>query len=597
MKKILFILLYLSLIIECKAQKSLEEIYKTDFNKEINFSDSLNATDYAKIAQDYYNKADSIFDQDIWLANKYYSKSYEFAKQGNNDTILFLSSEFVGLSFFMLKQYDSSILYLQKSLPYAYQTKYYNQVIVMNNTLINYFIKNNDLKKIKYYFNKNDSIFSNIKTIKKHHFITYKARQGDFFLKSKNYDLALKCIDEANEYIKINKIEQSYLSIINSAKAKIYLKMNDLDNVIKVSKKDIHTYKNNQALSNTYLLLGDTYSDKKNIDSAFLYYKKALDCNIKNNHKNTLPYIYLQLSKLYLDSDSTKSRHYLSFVDNNKLLEGEKLMFTIIKANLNNNEENINALENLLDKSANIRLKQKGCTFLYDFFKSTGNDKKSFMYLTKIHRIEDSLKKANDYNTINKSIIKNLFDKEEARNKSLLNKKDRWVMIIIIISLLILSTIAIRYRIQSLFSKKIITRYERLKKENSEISKELTSIAYQYEKHQKFISDTNRNLKEGENIKDLYVRTNIYIKNNHLNKIKDTITTLEEGFLNKFDKDVNFTKTERKLILLLRNNLTSKEIAPLLNVSVGTIEKYRYRIRKKLKVDKKTTLSVFLNNM
>lgn len=54
---------------------------------------------------------------------------------------------------------------------------------------------------------------------------------------------------------------------------------------------------------------------------------------------------------------------------------------------------------------------------------------------------------------------------------------------------------------------------------------------------------------------------------------------------------------EFKLSALLRLNLSSKEIAQLLNISPESVNKARYRLRKKIGLDSKDDLFIFLLNM
>ena len=54
------------------------------------------------------------------------------------------------------------------------------------------------------------------------------------------------------------------------------------------------------------------------------------------------------------------------------------------------------------------------------------------------------------------------------------------------------------------------------------------------------------------------------------------------------------TEKERKLSSYIRLNLSSKEIASLLNINEKSVEINRYRLRKKLGLDSKTKLSDFI---
>ncbi len=59
----------------------------------------------------------------------------------------------------------------------------------------------------------------------------------------------------------------------------------------------------------------------------------------------------------------------------------------------------------------------------------------------------------------------------------------------------------------------------------------------------------------------------------------------------------NLSQQERRLMILLRIGLSSKEIAPLLNISVKSVEISRYRLRKKLNLDKDSNLVEFTKTL
>lgn len=59
----------------------------------------------------------------------------------------------------------------------------------------------------------------------------------------------------------------------------------------------------------------------------------------------------------------------------------------------------------------------------------------------------------------------------------------------------------------------------------------------------------------------------------------------------------NLTNLEKKLAGLLRLNLSTKEISTLLNISPKSVEVSRYRLKKKMNLDKDKTLNNFINNL
>ncbi len=63
------------------------------------------------------------------------------------------------------------------------------------------------------------------------------------------------------------------------------------------------------------------------------------------------------------------------------------------------------------------------------------------------------------------------------------------------------------------------------------------------------------------------------------------------------EKYPSITDNEKRLAVLLRLNLSSKEIASILNISPKSVEMNRYRLRKKLKVSPKINLSDFIREL
>jgi len=68
----------------------------------------------------------------------------------------------------------------------------------------------------------------------------------------------------------------------------------------------------------------------------------------------------------------------------------------------------------------------------------------------------------------------------------------------------------------------------------------------------------------------------------------------ENFFKNLRSKYPNLTPKDQKLCAYLRMNLSTKEIAPLLNISVRGVEISRYRLRKKLNLDSEDNLVTFI---
>ena len=103
----------------------------------------------------------------------------------------------------------------------------------------------------------------------------------------------------------------------------------------------------------------------------------------------------------------------------------------------------------------------------------------------------------------------------------------------------------------------------------NELKKRLTS-AKNEDDIQKVISVINKNIAEKDNWK--------LFKEAFDNADKDFLQSVKEAH-------PNLTSNDLKLCAYLRLNLSSKEIAPLLNISVRSVEIKRYRLRKKMNLD------------
>lgn len=64
-----------------------------------------------------------------------------------------------------------------------------------------------------------------------------------------------------------------------------------------------------------------------------------------------------------------------------------------------------------------------------------------------------------------------------------------------------------------------------------------------------------------------------------------------------YERYPQLSHKEKMLCAYIRMNLMSKEIAPLLNISIRGVEIARYRIRQKLELEQKESLTDFLQNL
>ena len=145
----------------------------------------------------------------------------------------------------------------------------------------------------------------------------------------------------------------------------------------------------------------------------------------------------------------------------------------------------------------------------------------------------------------------------------------------------------------------ISIKNEKLRNEIEESNKQLAISTMSMVKKNQFLSKLKKDLKNIDSVQNISsVIRNI---DRNLNS-KDDWTFFEEAF-NNTDKDFlkkvkdshpSLTNNDLRLCAYLRLNLPSKEIAPLLNISLSSVEIKRYRLRKKMNLSRNQRLTDYL---
>lgn len=84
---------------------------------------------------------------------------------------------------------------------------------------------------------------------------------------------------------------------------------------------------------------------------------------------------------------------------------------------------------------------------------------------------------------------------------------------------------------------------------------------------------------------------------NNWKRFAENFDLVYENYLMRLsERFPNLTISDKKLCAYLKMDLSSKDIAPLLNMSFRSVEMSRYRLRKKMVLDRDINLSEFLQN-
>jgi inorganic phosphate transporter, PiT family len=139
--------------------------------------------------------------------------------------------------------------------------------------------------------------------------------------------------------------------------------------------------------------------------------------------------------------------------------------------------------------------------------------------------------------------------------------------------------------------------------------KELVNMALSIVEQKNFMDDVieqMRVVQKNTDIKDKNVQIenlirSIKLKMNYSGRVENfnmEVEKLHKGFSQRLEEQFpNLTENDKRLAALLRLGFSSKEIAPLLNISPKSAEINRYRLRKKLNISKGDNLVRFIQSL
>ena len=143
---------------------------------------------------------------------------------------------------------------------------------------------------------------------------------------------------------------------------------------------------------------------------------------------------------------------------------------------------------------------------------------------------------------------------------------------------------------------------EKLEFEIDSKNRELAISTMSLIKKNEFLNNIKSELKAQNTVQNL--NKVIAIIDNNLNNtddwklFKEAFDNADKDFLKLVKvKHSNLTPNDLKLCAYLRLNLSSKEIAPLLNISPRSVEVKRYRLRKKMNLPPKSSLTNYILDM
>lgn len=457
---------------------------------------------------------------------------------------------------------------------------------------------------------------------------------GNVYFKNQNYKKALEKFNEAKELFEIaeNPINKrnglitsnSNIGLVYSAMGrydkqeeilnKLYENLDSNPNVDKNHNSTL-LYSMSQILS-VKLLKGDLFSAKNKLNEIIEFYE------LKKNDESDLSKSLL--TRNYGYAYSIMGAYYQSKKDYEKaiknLLKASEL-FQSFPVEVNVTGSRLSecylalgeidtakeiALRNLSFKNISDREKRYNYKVLEKIYKKTQNKEELLVIKDSLIKIASGISNFKIFKTLNDletQII--LSDSARALNESKI-RYNTYLYILIIGSVILffsLMTIRINYN------------YQKEKAGRLELEKEIV-LAELDQKQRELVSKANFIIQRNQYLRNLQKKILLTQKeevvsnktiSNDLNRLIDSEKSYKEFdkmFVNvypKFYKKLNqiskLSQTDLRLASYIKMNHTNNEIANISGISLRTVESQRYRLTKKLNLDKNQDLNSFLMSL
>jgi tetratricopeptide (TPR) repeat protein len=380
-----------------------------------------------------------------------------------------------------------------------------------------------------------------------------------------------------------------------------------------------------EGLLRVYSNIGIIYRDLKELEKARVSYLKGIALGNENkNESYSIGILKANLSQIYREVDQNYDgaiallHEAISIYQKNNIKNSQEHAYRNISYNYSAKNEFVTAIifakkaTQIANEVKNTHRQINAYSALYTAQKGAGLYKEAFENYDFVRNLEDSL-----FSIEKTSIIAQMNSKFETQKKideiKILNKDaelNKLQRLFLIFGILILSATGalVYWNINRKRKEERLLQAEKLKNNELELElkqKEITTKVLQLARKNEFL---NRIETEVENLK-----TNV---DGSLNKTSTKISKLihrdhtDEKQWEQFSAEFailhasfleslvanygSFSKSEIRLISLLKMNISSKDIANILNISPDGLKKARYRLRKKLLLPSDEDIQAFL---
>ncbi|MDT0606588.1 tetratricopeptide repeat protein [Croceitalea rosinachiae] len=462
---------------------------------------------------------------------------------------------------------------------------------------------------------------------------------GEFYHYSGVYSEA---IDQYNKGLKLveSKERDTFYVIFKNNIGKVHFSLKKFDMAIKSFEEGINSannlnYLRGQAVSKG--LLGACFEKKAEYQKALKFQKESLILFEKLNDQNGLAAVNENIGSIYEDLDNYEQSHKYFLKSYNHFKN-------------RNNKEEANVLNNLGDvfrKSGNLEeaffftekalaIAQKIKDYhqlesahkdLSKTYAKYGDYKKAHEYLLKSEEFNDELLKVQNTNQVN--VLQTVYEtnKKEAqiqllKEQNKVSKANQKLLWITLFAVMVVLGFLYHYSSRKRKAERKIQGYKQrmlkaeldkkaIEEENLQDEIKLKTAALsRYSLHlsqkNKILFDLSKTLRNiasrkhmdtGHKIKELVKEIDFNLQQEkEWDEFTNFFKEIHPDFIKKLSalSQSNLSPAEMRLGMLLRLNLSSKEISSILRVTPDSVRVARYRLRKKLRIDQKKELVNFM---
>lgn len=630
-KQFLLICFYLCVNLYSQEYKNVDSLI-TEYNNHIN--DTTKVTLGSLIYQNlsFTNPEESYrYADEMVSISKQIKHEAGLAKGYNNLSFYFLNKD----------QLDSALHYKKAALDIVTKLQNIGGILTVNMGLAVLYNKKNNFSKAEEYLSKNIAIFENRATIKNAREIDFKYigstyhALGDIKVKRGQYNLALKNELRSLELYKARTKDPLFEADAYNALGQTEMKLENYEQSFVYFEQALEVYSEFKDLlweSDVLKLIGENMVLQNKPEEALKYLLRCTEIAKENGFQLTEASAHNVLgnaySKLSRDQEALQSLH-TSVAVYDQMENPTEVNEAYISLGLFYNKRNqphraLPYFQKAIIISDSIgAIPQASEAYFYrsKSFKQLKEHKRALEDFDSYNKLKDSIftikksQQIEEMRTIfetEKKEAEIAFQGEEIKTlneKAKVDKLTKGLYAGGLTSALALSGLLV-FGFRQRIKKNTIAREKQdeiYKQEIEHKKKELTSQTLHLVQKNTFIQELRENLeglrRSPEKFKVEFRRIVMLLKKqNAEDKDWEVFKSYFADVHNDFDNKLkaiyaDISEKEIRLAAFLRMNLSTKEIAAMLNVLPDSILKSKYRLKKKLNLDKKMDLTTFLNTL